>query len=341
MKYDVTIGMPVFRSEAYIRQALCSALAQTYPSVEFLVVDDGSDDGSMAVIRDLQQQHPRGADIRILTHTANQGVAAARNHIIEAAQGDFLYFMDSDDQIAAETIALLMQNVKTYDAEIAFGSYEKIELTGARVVCQYPTLHLLGADQLACFAFRKYGAVQASACNYLVQTALLRKRGLRFIDTDYWEDMAFTFQLVTCVSRAVLLPDITYTYYCRAHSLSQYLERPTIAKREILRNARTVDHLKTYVQTLSHKFYFPDCCLYLVMTSFYMVCHVLKRRATIVPVVSDEELRAMMAHPATLRQISSFGQSRLRNLVLLVVGQLPAPLCVTAIRLLGKLKKLI
>ena len=106
MKYDVTIGMPVFRSEAYIRQALCSALAQTYPSVEFLVVDDGSDDGSMAVVRDLQQQHPRGADIRILTHTANQGVAAARNHIIEAAQGDYLYFMDSDDQIAAETIAL-------------------------------------------------------------------------------------------------------------------------------------------------------------------------------------------------------------------------------------------
>lgn len=341
MKYDVTIGMPVFRSEPYIRQALCSALAQTYPSIEFLVVDDGGNDGSMAVVRDFQQQHPRGGDIRILTHTDNQGVAVSRNHIIEAAHGDYLYFMDSDDKITDETIALLMQNVKTYDAEIAFGSYEKIGLTGAREVCQYPSIHLLGADRLACFAFRKYGGIQASACNYLVLTTLLRKHGLRFVDTDYWEDMAFTFQLVTCVSRAVLLPDITYTYYCRAHSLSQYQERTTIAKQEILRNARIVDYLKAYVQTLCHKSYFPDCCLYLVMTSFYMVCHVLKRRATIVPAVSDEELRTMMAHPATFRQIGLFGQSRMSNMALFAIGRLPAPLCVTAIRVIGKFKKLI
>ena len=104
MKYDVTIGMPVFRSEPYIRQALESALAQTYPSIEFLIVDDCGDDGSMEIVSELCKSHSRGTDIRILTHTLNEGVSASRNHLIDEAKGDYLYFMDSDDVIAENAV---------------------------------------------------------------------------------------------------------------------------------------------------------------------------------------------------------------------------------------------
>lgn len=338
MNYDVTIGIPMYQAEAYLARSLESALAQSYSSIEFLLVDDGCTDRSLALLHDFQKNHPRGGDIRIISHDHNLGVSAARNRIIDEAAGSYLYFMDADDVIAEKTISLLMEHIRRYEAEIAFGSYEKINIDGKREVYQYPSLQFLETDQLASFAYRKYAGIQASACNYLVQTSLLREHHHRFIDTDYWEDLVFTFDLVTFVSRAVLLPDITYTYQCHEYSLSRYQQRQQIPKEEILRNARTVSHLRETSSILYNKVYFPNRCYNIVMTGFYMACNVLKRRQNIIPSISDSEIRAMLAHPATFSQICRFRQSRWKNLVLYLLGQLPAGLCVTVIWCLEKLK---
>ena len=341
MKYDVTIGIPVYRSEAFIRRALESALNQTYPSIEFLLIDDAGGDGSLAIMQEIQQTHRRGADIRIISHDRNRGVSASRNQIIEEAKGEYLYFMDSDDVIAAHTISLLIQNCRQYEAEIAFGSYEKIETSGERIVCQYPSLQLLGKDQLAAFAYRKYGGIQASACNYLVRTSLLRDNRLHFIDTNYWEDLVFTFDLVTYISRAVLLSDITYTYLCRESSLSHYQQRQQISKEEVMQSVKAIDHLKHTSSTLYNKVYFPDRCYNIVMSDFYIACTILRRRKNIRPSITNHEIQSLMNHPATWKQIGTFRQSRLKNQCLYLIGRLPSSLCVAVIWSLGKLKKLV
>jgi Glycosyltransferases involved in cell wall biogenesis len=341
VKYDVTIGIPVYRSEAYIQQALESALAQSYPSIEFLIVDDAGNDGSMGIIRDLQMTHPRGKDIHFITHHENQGVSSSRNQIIDEAKGDYLYFMDSDDAIAENTISLMMQNMHQYDAEIVFGSYDKVELTGEKIVYQYPSLQLLEKDALASFAYRKYAGIQASACNYLVKTSLLRENHLEFISTDYWEDFVFTFDLVTYISRAVLLPDITYTYICREGSLSHYQQRDTVSKEEVMKNVAAINYLKSTSSLLYNKVYFPNRCYNIMMTNFYMACHILKRRNVIVPSISNHEIKALMRHPATWEQICTFRHSCIKNMLLFLMGKLPSPLCVSVIWSLGKIKKLI
>lgn len=341
MKYDVTIGIPMYRSEAYIGRALESALAQSYPSIEFLIVDDGSDDDSLQIVQQIKENHPRGQDIHILTHQKNQGVSSSRNQIIDEAQGDYLYYMDSDDKIAENTIDLLMHQILEHNAEMAFGSYEKIEVSGERQVYQYPSLLLMGEDKLANFAYRKYAGIQASACNYLVKTSLLRVNHLRFINTDYWEDLVFTFNLVTYISRAVLLPDITYNYLCRAESLSHYQERTQIMRDEIMKNVWAIDSLKKETRILYNKVYYPNRCLNIVMTDFYIACNILKCRNNIMPPISDFEIRDIMSHPATFSQICSFRQTRLKNLIFYVLSKLPPKLCVITIGMLGKMKKLI
>ena len=341
MKYDVTIGIPVYRSEAYIRRALESALNQTYPSIEFLLIDDAGGDGSLAIMQEIQQTHQRGADIRIISHDGNLGVSASRNQMIEEAKGEYLYFMDSDDMIAAHTISLLMQNCRQYEAEVVFGSYEKIETSGERIVCQYPSLQLMGKDRLAEFAYRKYGGIQASACNYLVRTSLLRENHLHFIDTSYWEDLAFTFDLVTFVTRAVLLPDITYTYLCRESSLSHYQHRIQISKEEVMQSVKAIDHLKHTSILLYNKVYFPNRCYNIVMSDFYIACTILRQRNRIQPSFTNHEIKALMNHPATWKQVSTFRKSRLKNQCLYLIGRLPSSLCVAAVWSLGKLKKLV
>ena len=341
MKYDVTIGIPVYRSEAYIRQALESALIQSYPSIEFLIVDDAGNDGSAEIVRDLQKTHPRGNDIHIITHHENQGVSSSRNQIIDEAKGDYLYFMDSDDLIAENTISLMMQNIHQYEAEIVFGSYEKIETSGEKVVYKYPSLQLLKKDTLASFAYRKYAGIQASACNYLVRTSLLLDNHLQFIETDYWEDFVFTFDLVTYISSAVLIPDITYTYICREGSLSHYQQRGKVSKEEVMKNVAAINHLKSTSSILYNKMYFPHRCYNIVMTDFYVACNILKRRNEIVPSISNREIKALMHHPATWKQICAFRCSRINNMILFIIGELPSSLCVAVIWSLGKIKKLI
>ena len=341
MGYDVTIGIPVYKSADYIRRALESALAQTYPSIEFLIVDDAGYDGSLDIIKAIVQAHPRGKDIRVICHQENLGVSASRNQIIDEALGEFLYFMDSDDTIAANTIELLMHNIRQYDAEIVFGSYEKIELSGIKTSYQYPSIQLLQKGELASFAYRKYAGIQASACNFLVRLSILHDNHHRFINASYWEDMVFTFDMVTMISRAVLLPDITYTYICHPNSLSNYQRRDVITKDEIMKNVKAIDHLKHTSSLFCDRTYYPNRCYNILLTDFYIACHVLKRNKSIVPPISRREIRYLMMHPATFCQVLSFRKCRFKNILMYVIGIFPPSLCVGTIFCLGKLRKLI
>ena len=341
MVYDLTIGIPVYKSVDYIRRALESALSQTYSSIEFLLVDDCGNDGSMEIVRQMMTSHPRSEHIHIISHPSNSGVARSRNEIIEMAQGQYLYFMDSDDVIAENTIELMMENVRQYNAEIVFGSYEKIETSGKKTIYQYPSLQLLQEDELASFAYRKYAGIQASACNYLVKTSVLREYNLRFIHTNFWEDFVFTFDLVTYINRAVLLPDITYSYICRENSLSHYQQRDSITKEEVLQNINTINYLKETSSKLYNKVYYSNRCYIIAMTDFYIACNILKRRKDIHPSFSNKKIKDLMTHPATWQQVRSFRQARFRNMILFLLSKLPSNLCVLMIWLVGKAKKIL
>lgn len=340
MKYDVTIGIPVYNVDAYISKSLDSALSQSYPSIEFLIVDDASSDLSAEIIRRFQMNHPRGTDIRLLSNPKNLGVSASRNRIIDEAQGEYLYFMDADDIIIENTISLLIQQIHQYRAEVAFGSYEKTEVSGNRTIFQYPDIQLLEEDSLACFAYRKFNGIQASACNYLVKLSILREHRLHFIDANYWEDLVFTFDLVTYIRRAVLIPQITYYYLCHENSLSHYQARQEISKNEILSNVKTIDVLKTNTLRYSDKIYYPERCFIVMMTYFYIVCHILKRGKNIHPPFTYDEIRSFMSHPAKLKEICAFRHTRLKNLFLYFIGKLHPFLCVETIRCIAKMKKI-
>ena len=341
MKYDVTIGIPMYNVENFIERTMNSALSQTYQSIEYLVLDDGSDDRTLEVILKLQANHPRGNDIHIITHAENMGVSIARNRILEESQGEFLFFLDSDDIIREDAISLMMTQVKEHGADIVFGSMEKFFLTGERTIYQYPKMYFHHEDEFAIFSYRRYAGIQASACNFLVRMSIIRENGLSFYKSNYWEDFIFVLDLVTYIYRAVLLSDITYTYICRQNSLSNFQKREQIDKEEILRNIGVAEYMKSGSLRLKEKPYFPHRCYVAVMTDFYIACHILKRRKDIVPPFSDHEIKGLLTHPVSFSQINSFRHTRLKNLVLYFIVKLTSSLCFITIWLMGKIKKLI
>ena len=342
-QYEVTIGFPVYNVEKYLRKTMESALSQTFKSIEYLICDDCGTDTSISILEEYQQVHPRGKDIHIIHQPHNMGQGEARNRIIAEAQGRYVYFMDADDVIEPNTISLLMEHQQRIDADIVFGSYDKIETYNNNRLSdtiQYPFLHLTEEDALGMFAFRKYGGIQASACNYLVSVNLLRKRHLSFIDSRYWEDMAFTFDVVTHCKNAVLLPNITYHYLCRYDSLSNYQKRGTIYKAEIQCNIDTVGYMKEHCKSLSNKPYYSGCCYQVAMTDFYILCHIEKIHKEIDKGFSPQEMKAVLRHPATLGEILSFKQKRIENLLLFILSKLPGFMIRWCIRFCVKLKSM-
>ena len=343
MKYDVTIGIPVYKAVDYIEKTMESALCQTFANIEYLIVDDCGNDGTIEVVERFRREHQRGKNIHIIHNDQNLGVGKSRNLIIEHAQGEFLYFLDSDDIIESETITILMRAVQQYQADAVYAAYEKINTmhNNATVLYQNSFQYFNAPDEFPKFVFSQYRSFQVSVCNCLLRIEILRRSGLRFIDTMYWEDVAFTYDLATKLQKVVLLPDVTYHYLCRPYSLSHYHDREFLQRNEILQNVTTIDYLKSQCCKLRSKTYAPNLCRALQMFSFYIVCYVLKSQKRITPAITYCEMRQMMHYPLRFNDIMRFGQMRILNVALWLIPRLPVPFFILTIRLLGKIKRVV
>jgi glycosyltransferase involved in cell wall biosynthesis len=112
----ISVIIPAFNRRHEVLRAIASALAQTLPPDEILVIDDASTDGTVEVVVALQE--PR---IRIMRHARNRGAAAARNTGIEAAQGDWIAFLDSDDEWDKRKLALQLETLRRAPADTVAG----------------------------------------------------------------------------------------------------------------------------------------------------------------------------------------------------------------------------
>ena len=112
----VTVGIAVYNAADTVGRAVASALAQTWRPLEIVVVDDRSDDGTGAVLADLEAAH---AQVRVFREAENRGVAATRNRIVEEARGDFIAFFDDDDRSAPERVARQVARILAYERDHA------------------------------------------------------------------------------------------------------------------------------------------------------------------------------------------------------------------------------
>lgn len=343
MKYEVTIGIPIYKAVDYIEKTMESALNQTFGNIEYLVVDDYSNDGTIKVVERLQKEHLRGKDIHIVYNEQNLGVGKTRNIILDEAQGEYLFFLDSDDILEPDAIEKMMKAARQYQAEIVYGSWIRLDKIHHQPMQQshYPNLQLLKPDELAMYAFKNYSFFRISVCNALFNLNFIRSNHLRFLNTIYWEDLAFTYDLVPKVNRAVLLSDITYHYLCRPGSLSQYQDRELLDMDEILRNVATIDYLKTECRQYTDKDFLPYLCYNLEMNSFYIVCYVLKYRHKIQQSINYEELRDYMRFPVDISKLLLFKNKRFQCLALWIIAHLPPYMFVYSIRCIGKIKNVL
>lgn len=118
----ISVIVPAYNAEKTIQRAVRSVLTQTYPNVELVVVDDGSTDGTGALLDTLAATEPR---LRIL-HQSNGGVCVARNAGLNAAKGERICFLDADDELTEKALQTLSETMEETRSDIVAGTCERV-----------------------------------------------------------------------------------------------------------------------------------------------------------------------------------------------------------------------
>lgn len=212
----VSVIVPVLNMEPHLRRCLDSLLGQSLQDIEIIAIDNGSIDGSLAI---LEQAAGRDSRLRLL-QVSTRGVGAARNAGLAAAQGEWIGFADADDWVSADFLARLVETAGRQAADIVIcdrtrtwpdGRQEEHQLGLTAAIPANPAAELL--------AWRYAGAVW----NRLFRAALLRDRKIVF-DTALWsgEDLFFNLQAFLAAGRIAVIPDSLYFYYQRPGSTSSH-----------------------------------------------------------------------------------------------------------------------
>lgn len=207
----VSVIVPVYKVEPYLRQCLDSIVNQTYQNLEIILVEDGSPDNCGAICDEYVAKDKR---IQVI-HKENGGVSSARNAGLAAATGEYIGWVDSDDWIEADMFEYLLKGADKFGADIAVcGRYE---------VCKGKK-KLRGWGETMCLD--RLEGLKLLLQNDLMQNFLWDKlwrqelfQGIAFPEGKTFEDIAVMYRLFERAEKVVCLPDAKYNYFQRSGSI--------------------------------------------------------------------------------------------------------------------------
>ncbi len=216
MDNRISVIVPIYKTEPYLRRCVDSILAQTYPHLEIILVDDGSPDGCGAICDAYAAADPR---VRVI-HRSNGGLSAARNSGLDVATGEYISFIDSDDAIEICTYEIMLRHALKSQADMIQCGYvhtEEMQYTAegvpdSEIPCHEMTWHQALVDLLdSGVGFR------CCSCDKLYKRAVFDE--LRFVDVRS-EDFVMNYQLLKRQPRVLCLRIPLYHYIIRPDSIT-------------------------------------------------------------------------------------------------------------------------
>ena len=223
----ISVIVPVYKVEKYIHRCVDSILGQTYADFELILVDDGSPDNCGAICDDYAAKDNRV----VVIHQKNGGLSAARNAGIDTAQGEYLFFLDSDDVIHPDCLKILMACIQTTGAETALGRFTRFHeesVAEDRFIpwdgnCATRT----NLETLHCFFEDPENLPSlVSACGTLWCRRLFDN--IRFPAGRLFEDEFTTYKLYHKASLVAFVDTVLYFYFDNTNGITRNL---TIEKR--------------------------------------------------------------------------------------------------------------
>lgn len=202
--------IPVYNQEKYLQRCLDSVRLQDNVALEIICVNDGSTDGSSAIL----EQNALEDDRIVLINQDNHGAGYARNVGMDAAKGEYVIFCDADDLIPdAMAYSKLYHAAKDHDALISAGSFSIVD--GDKRIASFATDALLSGYTFLREGMIQYGDYQFDYgfMRFMFNRDFLNSKGLRFTNYARYEDPVFLVRTLNQASCFYAIKDIVYEYY--------------------------------------------------------------------------------------------------------------------------------
>ena len=211
----ISVIVPVYNVEQYLPRCVESILAQTYENLEILLVDDGTKDNSGAICDAYARQDARVKAI----HKKNGGLSSARNAGIDAATGEYLSFVDSDDWIEPDMYEKMMALMEKYGVRlVCAGRWDVSSETGEKTLglCP-PKEEAISGEELVRRIFH-WENIDSAAWDKLYHKSLFAS--VRYPLGVICEDVPTTYRIALDAGQAAMLPCPVYNYYHRPGSIT-------------------------------------------------------------------------------------------------------------------------
>lgn len=211
----LSVVVPVYDVERFVDDCLISLRGQSYTDFEAVVVVDGSTDGSSAIV----ERHAR-ADRRIrVLHQPNLGLSAARNNGVQAARGDFLTFLDSDDTLPPDAYALMMSTIERTGSDLVVGTLKRVTDRRQQTMRLMERNHRVRRERVSLMEMPLILA-DVFATNKVYRRTFWETAGVTFPDRLRYEDQpALTKAFLAC-HRFDVIPETVYLWRVRADQSS-------------------------------------------------------------------------------------------------------------------------
>ena len=216
----VSIIIPVYNVSAYIERCIESVMNQTYKDIECIIVDDASPDDSIAKCEKMIADYDGPIKFTILHHEQNRGLSGARNTGTKASSGEYLFYLDSDDEIKPSCIETLIKPM-TEDCTIDLVQGNHVDEENGQEICYHkresPIYISINDDVYK--EYYIYHHFISTAWNKLIKRSYIEKYKLYFQEGLLHEDFLWFYYVMKHLERAYICRDITYIYRIRPNSI--------------------------------------------------------------------------------------------------------------------------
>jgi glycosyltransferase involved in cell wall biosynthesis len=226
--YKVSVIIPIFKVEAYLRECLNCIVCQTLKDIQIICVDDSTPDNSLEIVKEYKSKDER---IVIIKHDFNMGLSAARNTGLLYAEGEFVYFMDGDDLLELDALEICFEQCKknqldvlTFDADVFLdGSLAEnkfiqlMDFDYDRKKILEPNKVFSGKDFF--YIASERNAFKSAVWLNFIKTDLLKTNKLFFYPGIIYEDQIFTIQLYFLSERIMYYPEKFFKRRLRDNSI--------------------------------------------------------------------------------------------------------------------------
>lgn len=213
LKPLISVIVPVYNVEKYLDDCLNSIKQQTYSNLEIIVVEDCSTDNSSNVLH----PHLKDTRIKLVKHVKNSGLSAARNTGIEAACGEYIMFVDSDDIIDFNFVRANLDAALKVQADVVLST--AMPFQDGESIQSLPEKSMK-SNECRIISKDEYFAYPHFAWLKFMRADLMHERRLRFLVDQYYEDWPFHWELGFVAIKVVAICDGYYHYRQRGDSIT-------------------------------------------------------------------------------------------------------------------------